>query len=126
MNRSYPFVEFHFALWAVLSVPTGFAGMFFLVPGLMFEMGVPLLLISGLLVFYVSSLTRNKRVAWLIGLVVHAALVFAAVYYLPRWPLPLGVPLLVANLYSLCVLLVYRGLWTTSGPAVQRALASHA
>lgn len=124
MNRSYPLVDIHYALWAVLSVPLGFAGMFFLAPGLIFEWGVPLLLISGLLVFYVSSLTRNKRVAWLIGLVAHAALVVAAVYYVPRWPLLLGIPLLVANLYSLGVLLVYRGLWTTSGPTVRQAVAA--
>ena len=81
-----------------------------------------LLAISGLLIFYVSSLTRNRRAAWLLGLVAHAALVVAAVYYLPRWPTLLGVPLLAANLYSLIVLLVYRGLWTSSGPAAQQAL----
>lgn len=124
MNRSYPLVEIHYALWAVLSVPLGFAGMFFLVPGLMLQIAVPLLLISGLLVLYVSSLTRNKRAAWLIGLVAHAALVVAAVYYLPRWPLLLGVPLLLANLYSLGVLLVYRELWTTAEPTVQPALTA--
>ncbi len=124
MNRSYPLVDIHYALWAVLSVPLGFAGMFFLVPGLIFEWGVPLLLISGLLVFYVSSLTRNRRAAWLIGLAMHAVLVVAAVYYIPRWPLLLGIPLLVANLYSLGVLLVYRGLWTTSGPTVRQAVAA--
>ncbi len=124
MNRSYPFVEIHYALWAVLSVPLGFAGMFFLVPGLMLQIAVPLLLISGLLVLYVSSLTRNKRAAWLIGLVAHAALVVAAVYYLPRWPVLLGVPLLLANLYSLGVLLVYRGLWATAGPDYQPAVTA--
>jgi len=124
MNRSYPLVEIHYALWAVLSVPLGFAGMFFLVPGLMLQIAVPLLLISGLLVLYVSSLTRYKRAAWFIGLVAHAALVVAAVYYLPRWPVLLGVPLLLANLYSLGVLLVYRGLWTTSGPDLQPAVTA--
>lgn len=124
MNRSYPLVEIHYALWAVLSVPLGFAGLFFLVPGLILEWGVALLLISGLLILYVSSLTRRKRAAWLIGLVAHAALAVAAVYYLPRWPVLLGAPLLVANLYSVVVLVAYRGLWTTSGPAVERALAS--
>ena len=60
MNRSYPLVEIHYALWAVLSVPLGFAGMFFLVPGLILEWGVALLLISGLLILYISSLTRQK------------------------------------------------------------------
>jgi hypothetical protein len=124
MNRSYPLVEIHYALWAVLSVPLGFAGMFFLVPGLMLEWGVALLLISGLLILYVSSLTRQKRAAWIVGLVAHAAVAAAAIYYLPRWPLLLGAPLLVANLYSLVVLVAYRGLWTTSGPAGERALAS--
>jgi hypothetical protein len=124
MNRSHPLVEIHYALWAVLSVPLGFAGMFFLVPGLMFEWGVPLLLISGLLILYVSSLTRNKRAAWLMGLVAHAALVVAAVYYLPRWPVLLSVPLLVANLYSLGVLLLYRGVWTSSEPTLQPAVTA--
>jgi hypothetical protein len=78
MNRSYPLVEIHFALWAVLSVPLGFAAMFFLVPGLIFEWGIPLLAISGLLVFYVSMLTRLKRAAWLIGLVAHTVVLLAA------------------------------------------------
>jgi hypothetical protein len=124
MNRSYPLVEIHYALWAVLSVPLGFAGLFFLVPGLIVEWGVALLVISGLLILYVSSLTRQKRAAWIVGLVVHAAVAVAAIYYLPRWPVLLGGPLLVANLYSLVVLGVYRGLWTTSQPVVERALAS--
>ncbi|MGD8700779.1 MAG: hypothetical protein PVJ43_15890 [Gemmatimonadales bacterium] len=124
MNRSYPLVEIHYALWAVLSVPLGFAGLFFLVPGLIFEWGAPLLLISGLLILYVSSLTRNRRAAWLVGLVAHAVLVVGAVYYLPRWPLLLGVPLLAANLYSLAVLLFYRGLWAGAEPTVQPALTA--
>lgn len=124
MERSYPLVEIHYAIWAVLSVPLGFAGLFFLVPGLIFEWGVPLLLISGLLILYVSSLTRKKRVAWLIGLVVHAMLALAALYYVPRWPTLLAVPLLLVNLYSLLVLLVHRGLWATTRSAGEHALAS--
>ena len=124
MNRSYALVEIHFALWAVLSVPLGFAAMFFLVPGLMLEWGIPLLAISGLLVFYVSMLTRLKRAAWLIGLVAHAVVLLAAFYYVPRWPTLLGLPLALANAYSLMVLLLYRGLWTTPLPAAEKALAS--
>lgn len=124
MNRSYPLVEIHYAFWAVLSVPLGFAGMFFLVPGLIFEWGVPLLLVSGLLIFYVSSLTKQKRTAWIIGLVGHALLAAAAVYYIPRWPVLLGVPLLVANLYSLFVLQLYRSLWTTSRSTEQQAASA--
>lgn len=124
MNRSYPLVEIHYAFWAVLSVPLGFAGLFFVLPGLIFEWGVPLLLVSGLLIFYVSSLTQMKRAAWIIGLVGHALLAVAAVYYVPRWPTLLGVPLLVANLYSLFVLLLYRSLWTTSRPTGQQAASA--
>jgi hypothetical protein len=123
MNRSYPFVEIHYALWAVLSVPIGFAGMFFLIPGLILQWGLLLLAVSGLLVFYVSRLTRHQRAAWLLGLALHAALLVAAIYYIPRWPPLLGVPLALANVYSLFVLLVYRGLWTTTGPMAQEALA---
>lgn len=124
MNRSYPLVEIHFALWAVLSVPLGFAAMFFLVPGLMLEWGIPLLAVSGLLVFYVSMLTRLKRAAWLIGLVAHVVVLLAAFYYVPRWPTLLGMPLALANAYSLIVLLLYRSLWTTPLPAAEEALAS--
>lgn len=124
MNRSYPLVEIHYAFWAVLSIPLGFAGLFFVLPGLIFEWGVPLLLVSGLLIFYVSSLTQMKRAAWIIGLVGHALLAVAAVYYVPRWPTLLGVPLLVANLYSLFVLLLYRSLWSTSRPTRQQAASA--
>lgn len=124
MKRSYPLVEIHYAFWAVLSVPLGFAGLFFVLPGLIFEWGVPLLLVSGLLIFYVSSLTQLKRAAWIIGLVGHALLAGAAVYYVPRWPTLLGVPLLVANLYSLFVLLLYRSLWTGSRPTGQQVASA--
>jgi len=124
MNRSYPLVEIHYAFWAVLSIPLGFAGLFFVLPGLIFEWGVPLLLVSGLLIFYVSSLTQMKRAAWIIGLVGHALLAVAAVYYVPRWPTLLGVPLLVANLYSLFVLLLYRSLWSTSRATRQQAASA--
>jgi hypothetical protein len=124
MNRSYPLVEIHFALWAVLSVPLGFAAMFFLVPGLMLGWGISLLAISALLVFYVSMLTRLKRAAWIVGLVAHAIVLLAASYYVPRWPTLLGMPLALANAYSLIVLLLYRSLWTTPLPAAEEALAS--
>ncbi len=112
MNRSYPLVEIHYALWAVMSVPIGFAGMFFLIPGLIFEIGIPLQAIAATLIFYVAKLTQLERRAWLFGLVFHAALLLAAAYYLPRWHLSLGVPLVLANLYSLGVLLFYRQLWS--------------
>lgn len=111
MNRSYPLIEIHFALWGALCVPFGFAAMFFMVPGLRFEFGIPLLAIAALLIVYVLMLTRGERTAWLLGLVGHGALLLGAVYYLPRWHFLLGVPLALANLYSLIVLLVYRRLW---------------
>jgi hypothetical protein len=71
MNRSYPLVEVHYALWAVLTVPIGFAGMFFLVPGLIFEIGIPLEIIAAVLIFYIAKLTQGARAAWLFGLVLH-------------------------------------------------------
>ena len=112
MQRSYPLVEIHYALWAVLTVPIGFAGIFYLVPGLILEIGIPLMIIAAILLVYVAKLTQLKRAAWMFGLVLHAGLLIAGVYYLPRWPLLLGVPLAVANLYSLVVLLLHRQLWT--------------
>lgn len=118
MGRSYPLVEIHYALWAVLAVPLGFAGLFFAVPGLMFAIGLALLAVSGALLFYISYLTRFSRAAWLGGVVGHALLLAAAVYYVPRWPILLGVPLALLNLYSLAVLLVRRELWTEGGAAV--------
>jgi hypothetical protein len=112
MNRSNPLVEIHFAFWAVMTVPIGFAGMFFLVPGLMLGTGFTLQAIAMVLFFYVSRLTRFSRAAWLFGLVLHGGALAAAVYYVPRWPTLLGVPLALANLYSLVVLLAYHRLWT--------------
>ncbi len=124
MERSYPLVEIHYALWAVLSVPLGFAGVFFLAPGLILDWGFGLLAVSGLLVFYVSKLTRGSRAAWLFGIVAHALVLLAAAYYVPRWPALLGVPLAVANAYSLIVLVVFRKLWTEpADQALQEALA---
>jgi hypothetical protein len=111
VNRSYPLVEVHYALWAVLTVPIGFAGMFFLIPGLVFEVGIPLQIIAATLIVYIAKLTQGARAAWLFGLVLHAAHIVGAVYYLPRLHALLGWPLLLANLYSLAVLLVYRQLW---------------
>lgn len=112
MDRSHPLVEIHYALWAVLAVPLGFAGMFFVVPGLIFDVGLTLLAVSGLLIFYVAKLTQRARAAWLLGVIGHAALLVAAVYYVPRWPTLLGVPLALTNLYSLVVLLAYRRIWS--------------
>ncbi len=123
MNRSYTLLEIHYALWAVLAVPIGFAGMFFLIPGLIFEIGIPLLVIAAILIVYVAKLTQGVRAAWLFGLAVHALLVIGAVYYIPRLPTILGLPLVIANLYSLIVLLVYRKLWTGAPePAARRAI----
>jgi hypothetical protein len=117
-------VEIHYALWAVLAVPLGFAGVFFAVPGLQFAMGLSLLAVAGALLFYISYLTRLSRAAWWAGVVGHALLLAAAVHYVPRWPILLGVPLALANLYSLAVLLVRRELWSEgkaiTGEAVVR------
>lgn len=115
MTRSYPLVEVHYALWAVLALPLGFAGLFYVFPGLDFAYGVPLLALAGLLLLYVSWLTRHSRAAWLLGVVAHAVLLAAAVYYVPRWPALLAWPLALVNLYSLVVLLVHRRLWTAGG-----------
>lgn len=112
MDRSPTLVEIHYAFWAVLSIPLGFAGMFFVVPGLIFAVGLPLLGVSGLLILYIAKLTQGARAAWLLGVIGHAALALAAVYYVPRWPALLGVSLALANLYSLVVLVVYRGIWS--------------
>ena len=119
MSRSYPLVEIHYALWAVLTVPLGFAGMFFLVPGLIFEVGIPLQVIAAMLIVYIAKLTRGARAAWTFGLVLHAAHILGAIYYIPRLPGLLAWPLLLANVYSLIVLLVYRQLWTQALAAKQ-------
>lgn len=112
MKRSYPLVEVHYALWAVLTVPIGFAGLFFILPGLDFQVGLPLEIIAAVLLVYVAKLTQGVRAAWLFGLLLHLAVAVAGVYYVPRWPGLLAGPLLAANVYSLFVLLVYRRLWT--------------
>jgi hypothetical protein len=122
MKQSYPLVEIHFALWGVLTVPLGFAGLFFLLPGLMLVEGFTLQAIAGVILFYLINLTRWKRPAWLFGLLWHGALVAAAAYYLPRLPLLLGAPLLALNAYSLIVLLIYRRLWSGEEAARQEAL----
>ncbi len=112
MSRSNAWVEIHFALWAVLTVPLGFAGLFFLVPGLMLGIGLALEAVAGMLILYISRLTRYSRAAWLFGLLLHAGALAAAAYYVPRWATLIGVPLALANLYSLIVLLANRRLWT--------------
>ncbi|HSG82778.1 MAG TPA: hypothetical protein VLC48_11030 [Gemmatimonadota bacterium] len=122
MKQSYPLVEIHYALWGVLTVPLGFAGVFFLLPGLMLVEGFTLQAIAGVILFYLANLTRLKRPAWLFGLLLHGALIVAAVYYLPRLPQLLGVPLLLLNAYSLIVLLIYRKLWSGEEAARQEAL----
>lgn len=114
MIRTPALVEIHYALWAVLAVPFGFAGLFFVFPGLIFVKGTILLAIAAFLIFYVSRLTRFERGMWLLGIATHLIVLLAAVYYVPRWPAWLAIPLALANLYSVGVLLVYRGLWSGS------------
>lgn len=114
MNRTPALVEIHYAFWAVLAVPLGFASLFFIFPGLIFREGMILGGAAGFLLFYISRLTRmgkGARGAWLLGVVFHAAVLIAAVYYIPRWPSLLAYPLALANLYSLAVLIANRGLW---------------
>ncbi len=116
INRSYPLVEVHFALWAVLTVPVGFAGLFFLLPGLMLVEGIALQAIAGILLAYIWNLTQYRRAAWFFGLLLHSALLIGAFYYVPIWPDLLAVPLALANLYSLLVLTLHRRLWSGSTP----------
>ena len=117
MNRTPTLVEIHYALWAVLAVPLGFASLFFIFPGLMFREGIILAGAAGFLLFYISRLTHmgseegGGRRAWLLGVVFHAAVLIGAAYYIPRWPALLAYPLALANLYSLAVLIAHRGLW---------------
>ena len=111
MNRTPALVEIHYAFWAVLAVPLGFAALFFIFPGLIFREGIILSAAAGFLLFYMSRLTRMGKGAWLLGVVFHAAVLIAAVYYIPRWPSLLAYPLALANLYSLAVLIANRGLW---------------
>lgn len=124
MRQSYPLVEIHYAFWGVMTVPIGFAGLFFLVPGLLLVEGIVLQAIAAALLLYVVNLTRLRRTAWLLGLLLHLAASIAAVYYVPRLPTLLGLPLLVTNLYSLTVLVVYRRLWTGEEAARLDALLS--
>ena len=113
MERTPALVEIHYALWAVLAVPIGFAGVFFLF-GLLLVEGTILLGIAGFCIGYVAKLSQRARLAWLLGLVVHTALLAGAAYYVPRWPELIAVPLALLNLYSLVVLLVYRSAWTSA------------
>ena len=123
MKQSHALVEIHYALWVVLSLPLGLAGMFFFL-GLMLVEGFVLEAISATLYLYIARLTRMQRGAWLIGLLLHGALVLGAAYYVPRLPSLLGVPLAVLNLYSLIVLLVYRKLWSGAEAARLEALTA--
>ena len=120
MNRTPALVEIHYALWAVLAVPLGFASLFYIFPGLIIREGIILGGAAGFLLFYISRLTRMGKGAWLLGVGFHAAVLIAAVYYIPRWPSLLAYPLALANFYSLAVLIAYRGLWAgaPSGEAV--------
>lgn len=110
MERTPAPVEIHYALWGVLSVPLGFAGAFYVI-GLMWVHALVLMAISMLCVVYVSKLSQGSRAAWLLGGLLHGALLAGAAYYVPRWPSLLAVPLALLNLYSLGVLLLYRRLW---------------
>ena len=121
MTRTPALVEIHYALWCVLAVPLAFAGLFFVLPGLIFVEGFLLMGIAGFLLFYISRLTRLERFAWFLGLLFHAALLAGAAYYIPRWEAWLAWPLAAANAYSLLVLVFYRLLWAK--PKAQAALA---
>lgn len=114
MERTPALVEIHYALWGVLTIPFGLAGMVFIVPGLMPGPGLVLLALSGLFVLYVSRLSRGSRAAWGLGLLAHAILVVAAPFYIGPWPNLLAIPLAIASLYSVLVLLRYRALWSAS------------
>lgn len=118
MQRTPALVEIHYALWGVLSVPFGFAGVFFII-GLMFVEAMVLVALSALFVFYVSRLSQGARLAWALGAIAHAAIALAAFYYIPRWPAGLAVPLLLLNLYSLGVLLLYRNRWAAASPGAR-------
>ncbi len=117
MQRSSTLVEVHYAIWGVLSVPFGFAGLFFLLPGLQLRIGLALLAVSALMVIYVAKLSQGMRAAWLLGVAAHAALIVGAVYYVPRWPDLLAWPTLGLNLYSLFVLLAARHRWLVPSAA---------
>lgn len=119
MDRAPAALELHYAIWGVLSIPFGFIGLVFVLPGLQPLPGAIFLALSGVVVVYVIGLVRGSRNAWLLGTAVHAVLLLAAAYYLPRWPALLAWPLALANLYSLAVLLLYRARWSKHpAPAV--------
>jgi hypothetical protein len=111
MERTPAPVEIHYALWGVLAVPLGFAGTFFVI-GLIWGWALGLLATSGLCVVYVSKLSQGSRAAWMLGVLAHSVLLLAGAYYIPRWPSLLAWPLLLLNLYSLGVLIVYRARWS--------------
>ena len=111
MDRIPALVEIHLALWAVTSIPLGFAGLVFVLPGLGFLTGAILLGLSGALVGYVVALARRRRRAWVAGLLVHAVLVLASPLYIDAWPTWLALPLALANVYSAVVLLAHRRFW---------------
>lgn len=115
MDRAPAALELHYAIWSVLSIPFGFIGLVYLLPGLQPVPGAVFLALSGAVVVYVTGLVRRSRTAWLLGTAAHAVLLLAAAYYLPRWPTLLAWPLALANLYSLGVLLLYRDRWS-KGP----------
>ena len=120
MSRTPALVEIHYALWGVLAVPIGFAGTFF-VMGLFFVWALVLLTTATLLILYVTKLSRRVRIAWLLGVIAHAALLVAALYYVPHWPQLLAIPLALLNLYSLGVLLFYRAFWNAPMHAAAEA-----
>jgi hypothetical protein len=123
MDRIPTLVEIHLALWAVTSIPLGFAGLVFVLPGLGFVTGAILLGLSGALVVYVVGLARRERRAWLVGLLFHAVLVLASPLYIDAWPTWLALPFALANVYSAVVLLAHRRFWTaeTTTPEPQPA-----
>ena len=54
MKKSYPLVDIHYALWVVLTVPLGFAGVFFFM-GLLLVQGLILEAAAGIIFFYIQG-----------------------------------------------------------------------
>lgn len=113
MDRTPGMLEVHYALWGVLSIPLGFVGLVFVLPGLQPLIGLIFLAASGLLVVYVAKLSLGSLWAWRAGVAAHGMLVLAAPVYIPAWPDLLAVPLAAASLYSVVVLTVGRSRWDT-------------
>ena len=124
MKKSYPLVDIHYALWVVLTVPLGFAGVFSFM-GLLLVQGLALEAAAGIILFYIMNLTRLRRAAWLLGMVLHTVLLFGSAYASANVlsvPLAFSLPFAALNLYSLLVLLFHRQLWSGELAAREDAL----